>query len=139
MLKVKIIMVLCSLFMAVEMPAAEGDMIIEHYAEKDGLPSNSVSCAFKGKEGFLWFGTWHGLSRFDGVRFYNYGSMPKFGLNSPPQRIETMVEDSNGNLWLKTSDWKLYVFLKRRESFHLVADDIKPYTQNIQVITMAEC
>lgn len=129
---------LAVLWLLCPLSSGADNVIIEHYAEKDGLPSNSVNCALKGSEGFLWFGTWHGLSRFDGTRFYNYSSSLGQGLNSPPQKIETMVEDVNGNLWLKTSDWKLFVFLKKEERFQLVADDIKPYTRNIQIIKIQQ-
>lgn len=42
-----------------------------HYSEKDGLPSNTVYDITQDKDGFIWFGTENGLSRFDGRRFRN--------------------------------------------------------------------
>lgn len=138
-MKTKLITLLSLLLVVAACPLRAGNVIVEHYAEKDGLPSNSVNCALKGSEGFLWFGTWYGLSRYDGTRFRNYANVGGQGVNTPAQKIETIAEDSNGNLWLKTSDWKLFVFIKKREEFHVLADDIKPYTRNIQVIKIQPC
>ena len=44
------------------------------YTERDGLPSNTVSCMFEDKFGELWMGTSEGLSRLDRSRkiFKNY-------------------------------------------------------------------
>ena len=41
-------------------------VISQHYTTAEGLPSNNVMCALKDRDGFLWFGTWYGLCRFDG-------------------------------------------------------------------------
>ena len=39
---------------------------------QDGLPNNVIFCAIQDKDGFMWFGTENGLSRFDGKNFTNY-------------------------------------------------------------------
>lgn len=110
------------------------NMIVEHYGEDRGLPNNIVNCSLKGRDGFLWFGTWYGLSRFDGTKFYTYNKAIFHNSNQPPRKIESMVEDANGNIWIKTLDWKLYIFYKETEIFRSVYDEIKPYSHNIQVI-----
>ena len=48
---------------------AQSDMILEHYTQQEGLPSNTVYGSLKGSDGFLWIGTWHGLCSFDGSQF----------------------------------------------------------------------
>ena len=35
----------------------------------NGLPNNTVKCIAQDKQGFMWFGTFDGLCRFDGVNF----------------------------------------------------------------------
>ena len=42
------------------------------YTEKDGLASNFVYRAIQDKEGFMWFLTDKGISKFDGTSFRNY-------------------------------------------------------------------
>jgi len=60
---------------------------------ENGLPAKSVICAIQDKEGFMWFGTENGLSRYDGKRFTNY-SKEKDGL-SENKIIQLLLDDSN--------------------------------------------
>ena len=39
---------------------------------QNGLADNTVSAVYKDKEGFIWFGTRNGLSRYDGRRITNF-------------------------------------------------------------------
>ena len=109
-------------------------VIVEHYTTAEGLPSNNVMCALKDRDGFLWFGTWYGLTRFDGSRFLTYNKPVKGGPTIPPRKVESMVEDGLGRLWLKTVDWKLFVFDRQTERFHAVMAELKAYTKNLQII-----
>ncbi len=74
-----------------------------HYSTKDGLPSNTVYCAVQDDDGFIWFGTDAGLSRFDGVDFINYGL--KDGL--PDMEILNFHKDHKGRIWIYTFNGKL--------------------------------
>jgi ligand-binding sensor domain-containing protein len=52
-----------------------------HYGVADGLAHNQVGAIYQDAQGYLWFGTAEGLSRFDGYRFTNYGlrdGLPSF-------------------------------------------------------------
>lgn len=115
---------------------AEGmpSVIARHYTTAEGLPSNNVSCALKDMDGFLWFGTWYGLCRFDGDKFLTYNRTLRAGSDIPPRKIESMVEDRRGQLWLKTVDWKLYTFNRETECFHSVYNELKQHAENLQVI-----
>ena len=111
------------------------NMIVEHYTAERGLPNNIVNCTLKGQDGFIWFGTWYGLCSFDGSKFRSYDNHDGFySTDIPPRKIQRIVEDKNGFLWIKTIDRKLYLFDKRHESFHAVYDDVKEYSENIQII-----
>ncbi|MDL2211239.1 hybrid sensor histidine kinase/response regulator, partial [Bacteroides sp. OttesenSCG-928-M17] len=109
-------------------------MIVEHYSVDQGLPNNIVNCSLKGSDGFIWFGTWYGLCSFDGVRFKTYNNRDGFYSDIPPRKIQSIVEDKNGFLWIKTIDRKLYVFDKHQERFYAVYDDVKDYSGNTQII-----
>lgn len=114
--------------------SAFSNMIVEHYTVEQGLPNNIVSCTLKDKDGFIWFGTWYGLCSFDGSKFRTYNNRDGFYSDIPPRKIQRIVEDKNGFLWIKTIDRKLYVFDKTLERFHAVYDDVKRYSENIQII-----
>jgi len=72
------------------------DFSYTRYDIKDGLAGSSVFCAAQDKEGFMWFGTESGLSRFDGVHFKNFTT--EDGL--PDNEIIGLFCDSKGRMWL---------------------------------------
>ncbi|MBM6991695.1 MAG: helix-turn-helix domain-containing protein [Prevotella sp.] len=108
--------------------------LVNHYTVDQGLPNNIVNCSLKTKDGFEWFGTWYGLTRFDGFTFRTLSGPFILASDPSPRKIETMVEDANGNLWMKTMDWKLSVLFKEQARFKDVFDELKPYSRNLQVI-----
>lgn len=126
-----IITILCSLLSLYSWSYA--NMIVEHYSIDQGLPNNVVNCTLKDKDGFIWFGTWYGLCCFDGGKFRTYNKQEYGNSDVPPRKIQKIVEDKNGFIWVKTIDRKLYVFNKVTESFHAVYNDMKNYSENIQV------
>lgn len=68
---------------------------------RDGLSNSMVYSVFKDSRGFVWFGTPHGLNRYDGYRVRVYlanGDEPnKIKYNS----VEEIFEDYKGELWLR--------------------------------------
>ena len=48
---------------------AKEHYVIQHYSIKDGMSQNTVMAILQDKQGFMWFGTWDGLNRFDGYDF----------------------------------------------------------------------
>lgn len=74
-----------------------------NYTIKEGLPSNTVYCIEQDDQGFIWFGTAAGLSRYDGYEFINYGLAD--GL--PDMDILKFFKDSKGRIWLYTNNGKV--------------------------------
>lgn len=65
---------------------------------EQGLVSNGgVLSIRQDSQGFLWFGTHEGLSRFDGTSFRNYGVAQ--GLSAPPQIYKVLIT-STDDLWV---------------------------------------
>ena len=69
----------------------------DHWTADNGLPQNSVREIVQTRDGYLWFTTFDGLVRFDGVRFtvFNKSNSPGLATN----RIVSLFEDRNGDLW----------------------------------------
>ena len=68
------------------------------YTERDGLPSNTVSCIFEDKSGELWMGTSEGLSRLDRSRktFKNYSladGLPGLDFTGTPGMTVRRIRD----------------------------------------------
>src|SRR5215470_13945771 len=66
-----------------------------HYDVADGLAHGRVTVIHQDAKGYLWFGTWEGLSRFDGYRFVSYGRSDGLGHHI----INDITEDRDGHLW----------------------------------------
>ncbi|HRH59996.1 MAG TPA: histidine kinase, partial [Chitinophagaceae bacterium] len=77
-------------------PAAAQEYSYSQYNINDGLAGSTVYCSTQDKDGFMWFGTETGLSRFDGSHFKNYSTDD--GL--PDNEILKIFCDSRGRLWL---------------------------------------
>lgn len=63
-------------------------MPARHYTTADGLARDSVHCILKDRNGFLWFGTGEGISRFDGSGFTNY----RVADGLPDRDVRSIVE-----------------------------------------------
>jgi|ERR1041384_646342 ligand-binding sensor domain-containing protein/signal transduction histidine kinase len=72
---------------------------LRHYDLRDGLVNSRVIAIHQDAKGYLWFGTWEGLSRFDGYRFTNYGINDGLG-NAV---VNAITEDRQGRLWVATN------------------------------------
>lgn len=63
-----------------------------------GLSQNSVYCILQDSRGFMWFGTWDGLNKYDGYEFTIYNL--RIGLSG--QTVNDIHEDCDGILWIGT-------------------------------------
>ncbi len=66
------------------------------YDTRDGLAGSTVYSMAQDKDGFMWFATENGLSRFDGTRFKTF--TVKDGL--PDNEVLKLFTDSRGRLWI---------------------------------------
>lgn len=87
------------------------------YSTENGLSHDGVSCIIEDAEGFIWFGTWDGLNRYDGNKFVVYKSRPGDRSTLKNNKIRDIVEDKWGYLWVKTYDKNVYRFDKHKEEF----------------------
>lgn len=66
------------------------------YTPKEGLAQSQVRCIAQDNEGYLWFGTLGGVSRFDGHTFTNYALQE--GL--PDAQVIAVLCAKDGTVWL---------------------------------------
>ncbi len=69
--------------------------IARNYSTLQGLPSNIVYSVVQDQNGFLWFATDHGVSRFDGKNFKNFTVDDGIGDNE----VLGLFLDSRQRLW----------------------------------------
>ena len=82
--------------------AAEGESVpsflIRNWQASEGLPHNSPTRVRQAADGYLWIATNSGVSRFDGIRFENFGV--REGL--PDNQIQSLFVDSKSRVWAGT-------------------------------------
>ena len=82
--------------------AQSGDLRFEHIGIEEGLSGENVSAIMQDRKGYIWFGTWDGLNKYDGYTFTKY-RFDTFDPNSISQNfIYTIFEDSHGTIWVST-------------------------------------
>lgn len=74
--------------------------LIKTWQTEDGLPENSATAMVQTADGYLWFGTFNGLVRFDGVKFtvFDTGNTPEL----PGSAVVNLHLDRRGRLWVST-------------------------------------
>jgi ligand-binding sensor domain-containing protein len=72
-----------------------------HYTSLEELSQNTVDCILRDKSGFMWFGTWNGLNRFDRYHFTVYKTDNQ-GNSLSNNFVYSLSEDTCGNLWIGT-------------------------------------
>lgn len=89
------------LLLAAAIPPAELEaqqLPLVSYNRATGLLSDYVTCIAQDREGFLWFGSDRGLSRYDGREFTQYTAAD--GLPDP--FIGNLFADDDGAVWAST-------------------------------------
>jgi len=82
--------------------------VVQHYSIKDGMSQNTVMAILQDHEGFMWFGTWDGLNRFDGYTFHVYKAMHEGVETRANNRVDYIHEDEAGRIWWQTYDGHYY-------------------------------
>src|SRR5690348_12014510 len=75
--------------------------LIDTWETEDGLPENTTTAMEQTPDGYLWFGTFGGLVRFDGVSFtvFNRANTPQL----PSAGIVNLHLDQRGWHWVSTT------------------------------------
>jgi ligand-binding sensor domain-containing protein/signal transduction histidine kinase len=69
------------------------------WTTENGLPQNSANSIVQTRDGYIWFATYEGLARFDGVEFRVFDRTNTREL--PSSWFVRMREDSAGGLWAR--------------------------------------
>lgn len=97
-----------SLLLGMLSVSAKEHYIVQHYSIKDGMSQNTVMAIMQDKQGFMWFGTWDGLNRFDGYVFETFKAMRDGVEAQVNNRVDLIYEDESEQLWWATYDGHFY-------------------------------
>lgn len=104
----------------------------QHFSVADGLSQNTVMAIIQDKKGFMWFGTWDGLNKFDGHEFTIYKSKPGDHSNIATNRIDYIHEDKYGYIWFQTYDGRIHRFDPATEQFYSLPYATNRFTYSVE-------
>lgn len=110
-------------------PLAAQDAQWINYSIANGLSSNETYSIFQDKQGFLWFCTDNGVTRFDGESFQTFGVQQ--GLTDPV--VFGIFQDHKDRLWFRTYSGKLCYYENGRIHPYQFNDRIKEISHNLVI------
>jgi signal transduction histidine kinase/ligand-binding sensor domain-containing protein/DNA-binding NarL/FixJ family response regulator len=75
----------------------------EHLTPDQGMSQYIVLCMIQDRTGYLWFGTFRGVDRYDGKGFTSYKPIPGNPNSISSGSVQALCEDKDGNIWIGTS------------------------------------
>ncbi|SHF91745.1 Two component regulator propeller [Flavobacterium fluvii] len=116
---------------------------------KNGLANNAVTSVYKDKRGLMWFGTYDGISRYDGYNFLNYRNEP-YDANSLVNNRVVSICGTQNEIWIATkggisvynylsNQFKTKYFVNAKTSkselIDFVVNEIRDYKSNMYIAT----
>ena len=96
--------------------AHDQNIHFKHLSSDDGLSHSNVICTLQDDQGFMWFGTFDGLNKYDSYHFTVYRHNYKDSNSIASNIIRSMYKDSQGNLWIGTTEG-LCLYDRDRDAF----------------------
>lgn len=84
---------------------------------EQGLSQSSVFCVAQDSSGFMWFGTFDGVNKFDGFNMSVFRNNQLDSTSIPDNLIQDIFVDSNGDLWIATQNKGICRYDKFKQSF----------------------
>ncbi|MEI6412398.1 MAG: two-component regulator propeller domain-containing protein, partial [Bacteroidota bacterium] len=97
--------------------AQRRDYLFEPLPGQASINQSTITTILQDNRGFLWFGSWSGLARYDGNNFTNFRQLSDPANNLNSNKIMTLYEDRIGRLWAGTRYGGLYQFDRAHEQF----------------------
>ena len=128
-----------ALVCATSRAAAPQTFHFEQFGVEQGLPQEDVTVILQDRQGFIWFGSQAGLSRYDGYRFVVLRNEPGNPNSLADNYVTALHEDNEGRLWVGTRGGGLQRYDATRMAFDRfrAREQASRGTANLQVRAIA--
>jgi signal transduction histidine kinase/ligand-binding sensor domain-containing protein/DNA-binding response OmpR family regulator len=82
---------------------ATDSLSVKYLGIEHGLSNNAVTCIYQDHNGFMWFGTYDGLNKYDGYTFKVYRNAIGDGKSLIGNHIYSIASDSKNHIWAGTT------------------------------------
>lgn len=107
---------------------------------ENGLSQGNITSIYQDSKGYMWFGTFSGLNRYDGYTNKVYNHITNDSLSLSHEHVSIISEDIEGKLWIGTIGGGISVLYREKGSFVRIEDlNIGKSTiplRNISAITL---
>ncbi len=90
---------------------------LTHLGSADGLTQELINTIAQDAQGFMWFGTQEGLTRYDGTRMHSYNAAADSANALAHNWIWALLSDSKGRFWIGTNGGGLALYQPRSDDF----------------------
>ncbi len=101
----------------------------ELYDTEDGLESIEINAVEQTNDGYIWVGTYSGIYRYDGYRFY------PMKLDDRIKNVMELYVDTKGLLWIGTNDSGIACYDPEKETIKFFTVDEGLASNSIRAIT----
>ncbi len=90
---------------------------LAHISASDGISQSNILCIQQDRYGFMWFGTWDGLNKYDGYKITLYKNKVGDSTSISYNYINYIAKSKNNDLWVGTNGGGLCRFNYNKENF----------------------
>ncbi len=87
---------------------------------ENGLSQGNITCIYQDSKGFMWFGTFSGLNKFNGYSTEIFNHISDDTLSLSHEHISKIVEDNEGKLWIGTIGGGVSVYYSLTSTFRRI-------------------
>ncbi len=97
---------------------ASDSLSVRYLGIDQGLSNNAVTCIYKDHNGFMWFGTYDGLNRYDGYSFHIFRNTIGDSTSLSDNHVYCINSDNQNKIWVGGSKGR--VFMTPADPFFLL-------------------
>src|SRR6185437_6251516 len=79
---------------------ATDSLSVRYLGIDQGLSNNAVTCIYKDHNGFMWFGTYDGLNRYDGYGFHVFRNIIGDSASLLDNHVYCINSDNENRIWI---------------------------------------